>query len=139
LPWAPGDVGDDRVIERAAVTAVAVEGDPTDRRPGLREDAVLGTEVLHVSLREVGVGLDLVDRRHHRRVVEKRGEVFDHEVADPDRADLAGSEQRLQGAVGLEGPVKRRRQGLVQISRSIWSMPSLRALFSKPCSVSSYR
>ena len=65
---------------------------------------MLGTEVLHLSLREVGVDLDLVDRRHHRRAVEQRREVPDHEVADPDRADLALPEQGLEGAVGLERP-----------------------------------
>jgi hypothetical protein len=40
--------------------------------------------------------------------------VLDHEVADTDRADLAVSEQRLQGLVGIQGPVERRRQRLVQ-------------------------
>ena len=75
---------------------------------------MLGAEVLHVALLEVGVALDLVDRRHHRGAIEKRREVLDHEVADPDRADLAVGEQRLQGAVGLQGPVERRRQRLVQ-------------------------
>jgi hypothetical protein len=39
---------------------------------------VLGTEVLHLSLREVGVDLDLVDRRHHRRAAEQPAEVVDH-------------------------------------------------------------
>ena len=71
-------------------------------------------EVLHLSLREVGVALDLVDRRHHRGAVEKRRQVLDHEVADPDRTDLAVSEQGLQGTVGLQRPVERRRQRLVQ-------------------------
>jgi hypothetical protein len=75
---------------------------------------VLGAEVLHLSLREVGVHLDLVDRRHHRRAFQERREVFDHEVADSDRADLAAIEQRLQGTVGFEGPAERRRQRLVQ-------------------------
>ena len=75
---------------------------------------MLGAEVLHLSLREVGVDLDLVDRRHHRGAVEERREVVDIEVADPDRADLAVGEQRLQGTVGLQGPVERRRQRLVQ-------------------------
>lgn len=51
--------------------------------------------------------LDLLDGRHHRRAFEKRREVLDHEVADGDRADLAVGEQRLQGAVGFEGPVER--------------------------------
>jgi hypothetical protein len=49
-----------------------------------------------------------------RRPFEQRREVIDHEVADPDRAVLAVGEQRLQGAVGLHGPVERRRQRLVQ-------------------------
>ena len=75
---------------------------------------MLGIEVLHLSLLKVGVALDLVDRRHHRGALEKRGEVLDHEVADPNRADLAVSEQRLQSTVGLQGLVERRRQRLVQ-------------------------
>ena len=40
--------------------------------------------------------------------------MLDHEIADPDRADLAVSKQGLQGAVGLQGPVERRRQRLMQ-------------------------
>jgi hypothetical protein len=60
------------------------------------------------------VKLDLVDRRHHRGVLKQRREVLHHEVADPDRADLAVGEQRLQGAVGLQRAVKRRGQRLVQ-------------------------
>ena len=43
--------------------AVAVEGDAADRRPRLGEDAVLGVGGLDVGLGEVGVHLDLVDRR----------------------------------------------------------------------------
>jgi hypothetical protein len=73
-----------------------------------------GVEVLHVRLLEVRVALDLVDRWYHRDPVEKRGEVHDGEVADADRADLAVGEQRLQGAVGLQSAVERRRQRLVQ-------------------------
>lgn len=83
------------------MATVAVEGDPADRRPSLGEDAVLGTEVLHLSLREVGVDLDLVDRRHHRRAVGQPAEVVDHEITDPDGPDLAVSKQRLQRPVGL--------------------------------------
>ena len=104
-------------------------------RPGLREDAVFGAEVLHLALREVGVDLDLVDRRHDRCVVEQSGEVLDHEVADPDRADLAVIEQRLQGAVASSVRSKADGSAWCRISRSIWSTPSLRALLSKPCSV----
>jgi hypothetical protein len=60
------------------------------------------------------VELDLVDRREHGGAIEKRREVLDHEVADSDRADLVVSVQRLQGTVGLQGAVERRRQRLVQ-------------------------
>jgi hypothetical protein len=82
--------------------------------------------------------VDLVDRRHHRGAVEERRQVLDHEVADPDRADLAVGEQRLQRTVGLQVRSNADGSGWCRISRSIWSTPSLRALFSKPCSVSSY-
>jgi hypothetical protein len=58
-----GDVSDDRIVKGAAVATVAVEGDAADRRPSLRKDAVLRIEVLDLSLLEVGVALDLVDRR----------------------------------------------------------------------------
>jgi hypothetical protein len=40
--------------------------------------------------------------------------VLDHEVADPDRADFAVSEQALRGTVSLEGPIECRGQRLVQ-------------------------
>ena len=94
--------------------AVAVERDATDRRPRLGEDAVLGAELLHLALREVRVHLDLVHRGHHRRGVQQRGQVIDHEVADPDRTDLTVGQQLLQGAVCLQGLVEFRRQRLVQ-------------------------
>ena len=61
--------GSSRVLP---VLAVAVEGDAADRRPGLGEDAVLGAEGLHLGLLEVGVDLDLVDRRHDRGVSQQR-------------------------------------------------------------------
>ena len=99
---------------------------------------MLGAEVLDVWLLEVGMALDLVDRRHHRGAVEKRGEVHDGEVADPDRADLAVGEQRLQGAVGLEGPVERRRERLMEDQQIDLLDAELAALFSKACSVLSY-
>ena len=79
-----------------------------------REDAVLGAEGLDLGLGEVGVHLDLVDGRHDLGAVEQRGQVVDHEVADADRADLAVGQQRLQGAVGLEGAVERAGQRLVE-------------------------
>ena len=109
-----GDLADHRVLERAAVLAVAVEGDAADRRPRLGQDAVLGAERLDLALLEVRVHLDLVDRRHDRRLRQERGEVVDHEVADPDGAHLAVVEQRLQRPVRLQGLVELRRQRLVQ-------------------------
>ena len=45
---------------------------------------------------------------------EQGGEVVDHEVADPDRADLPVGEQRLQRPVRLQGRLELRRQRLVQ-------------------------
>ena len=50
---------------------------------------MLGAESLHLRLDEVGVHLDLVDRRDDLGAVEQSAEVVDHEVADADRADLA--------------------------------------------------
>src|SRR5437764_7776352 len=58
--------------------------------------------------------LDLIDRRHHRAPIEERRKVLDHEVTDPDRADLAVSEQTLQRAVCPQRSVERRRQRLVE-------------------------
>jgi len=62
---------------------------------------VSGVELPHRPLGEVGVALDLIDGRHHRNGIQKRGEVLDHEVADPDGADPAFGEQGFEGAVRL--------------------------------------
>ena len=75
---------------------------------------MLGAEALDLTLLKVGVDLDLVDRRHDSGVIEERSEVFDHEVADSDRANLAVGQQRLEGAVGLQGAFEGRGQSLVQ-------------------------
>src|SRR5919206_895607 len=74
------DAADHRILQRRGVAAVAVEGDAADRRPRLREDAVLLAEGLNVGLGEVGVLLDLVDGRDDRGVLEQPSEVIDHEV-----------------------------------------------------------
>ena len=50
-------------VER--VRALPVERDTADRCPRLVEDAVLVVEREQLRLPEVGVDLDLVDRRHH--------------------------------------------------------------------------
>jgi len=46
--------------------------------------------------------------------IEQHHEVLDHEVADPDSADLALGEEGLEGAVGLQGPLERRGERLVE-------------------------
>ena len=101
-----GDVADDRVVQCAGVDAIAVEGDAADRRPRLRDDAVLDAECLHFLLLEVGVALDLVDRGYDGGLFEERLEMFDHEVADADRANLAVAEQRFESAVGVKRAVE---------------------------------
>ena len=58
-------------------------------------------EFLHSPLREVRMDLDLVDRRHHLAAIEQSRQALDHEVADPNGADLAVREQGLESAVGL--------------------------------------
>ena len=133
-----GDPGDGRVFERAGVLAVAVEGDAADRRPGLGEDAVLGVERLDLGLLEVRVDLDLVDRRARRRGVEQlRSRWSTMKLLTPIARTLPSAEQRLQGPVGVEGLVESVGSAWCRISRSIWSTPSLPALLSKPCRVSS--
>src|ERR1700689_656244 len=107
-----GDAENDRVLERARVLAVAVEGDAPDWRPGLRQDAVPVTELLNSSLLEVGVDLYLIDGRHDRGAVEQPGQVLDHEVADADGADLAVLEEGFKRTVGRRGLVEVRRQRL---------------------------
>ena len=68
---------DDGIVEGAGVLAVAVEGDAADGRPGLGENPVLGAEGLDLGLGEVGVKLDLVDRRDDRGALQQRREVVD--------------------------------------------------------------
>src|SRR5512133_3852678 len=82
--------------------------------PGLGQDLVLGAEGLYLSLLEVGVNLDLVDCRDHGGAFEQRGEVLDHEVADPDGSYLPLGKQRLQGLVSLQGRLEVRGQRLMQ-------------------------
>jgi hypothetical protein len=60
-----GDLADHRVLQSRAVGTVAVERYSADGRPGLVEDAVLAVKCEQLGLPEVGVDLDLVDRRHH--------------------------------------------------------------------------
>lgn len=58
--------------------------------------------------------LDLVDRRHHRRLSKQILEVARHEVADADGANLAGGGQVLERPVGVEGAINCRGQRLMQ-------------------------
>jgi hypothetical protein len=66
------DLVDDRVRQGAAVGAVPVEGDAADRRPRLGQDPVLGVDRQELGLPKVGVHLDLVHSRHHRRGRQQR-------------------------------------------------------------------
>ena len=140
LAVAFGDGCDGLVVHHAAalVAPPRVERDSADRRPRLREDAVLGVGALHVGLGEVGVQLDLVHGRNDGRGLEQPVEVRRREVADPDRPHASVGVQRLEGLVGGDRARRSvRGSGWCRISRSSWSTPSLRVAFSKACSVSS--
>lgn len=108
------DLPDHRVLESASGCAVSVEGDPADRRPRLGQDPLLGVDLEELGLPEVRVHLDLVHRGHHRRRRHQPAQVGRHEVADPDRTDLAVGQQSLQRLVGGDGELELSRQGLVQ-------------------------
>lgn len=72
--------------------------------------------------RSTDVHLDLVHGRYDRRRVEQRGGVVDHEVVDPDGADLAVGEQRpgrLCSIAELIRPVCRRA------GRHLWAVAGL--------------
>jgi hypothetical protein len=86
----------------------------------------------------IDVGGDLVERLAVAPRRRRPPACSTMKLLTTDRADLAVGEHRLKRAVRLQSATERRRQHLVQISKSIWSTPSLRALFSKPCRVSSY-
>ena len=110
----PGDTEDGRVIEGALCGAVPIGRDAADRRPRLRQDAVLGVHRSALRLGEIGMQFNLVDSRHHVRLRQQRLEVFRQEVADADRPHLAVGQQRLKRPVGLDRPIKGGRQRLVQ-------------------------
>ena len=78
------------------------------------QDATLGVQGLHLTLLKIGMHLDLIHRRHHRGLLQQPGQVLDHEVADPDRADLPVAEQALQPPIGLQRRPELRRQRLMQ-------------------------
>jgi hypothetical protein len=62
---------------------------------------VLGAELLDLALLEVGVDLDLVDRRHDLRLLQQRGEVVDHEGNTPrPRAGIVMSLLRVTFVMG---------------------------------------
>src|SRR6478735_6320590 len=109
-----GDLADLRIVERRRAAVTAIAGDATHRRPGLRQNPVLGVRLLRLGLGEVRVDLDLVDRGDDRRPLQQRREVFGHEVADPDRAYPPVRQQRLQRLVGADRLVEVGGQRLVQ-------------------------
>lgn len=80
----------------------------------LRHDAVGGIRRLCRGLREVGVQLNLVDRRHDGRVLEEALQVRGLEVADPNRRHLPVGKERLERSVCRDGGVEYPGGGLVQ-------------------------
>jgi hypothetical protein len=105
---------DDRVCERAPLRVTSVDHDSTNRRPGLRQNAMRGVDSADGPLREIWVYLDLVHGRYDVDLLEERVHVFRHEIAHADRPDLAIAQQRLQRVVGLDGQVETRRKWLVE-------------------------
>jgi hypothetical protein len=95
LPVLARDVQNRLVIE-GPLLAAAVGGDPTDRRPGLRQDAVLSVQTLQRSLLKVRMHFDPIDDGHDGNVSYQALEVLGHEVADADGADLSLCEQLLE-------------------------------------------
>ncbi len=72
------------------------------RAPRLGGDAVLGVQGAQLGLREVGVQLDLVERRLHLGLLEQQLQVRHPEVRDADRADPALGVQLLEGAPDVQ-------------------------------------
>src|SRR3954468_3002613 len=99
-----GDAGHDRVVEQPVASP--------ERAPRLGDDAVPVVELARLLLREPRVQLDLVDRRHDRRLAEQSLEVRHGEVRHTDRAyapvcvQLLESPPRVDVEVTLRsGPV----------------------------------
>ena len=65
-------------------------------------------------LLEVGVQLDLVDRRHHRGFRQQPLQHLGHEVAHADGAHAAVGQQLFQRLVRAEGAIELAGQRLVQ-------------------------
>ena len=97
----PRDLLQRRVVECALLTTT-VRSDPADRRPGLRQNAVLGVQTLQRRLLEVRMHFDLVDGRYDGRLSQQALKVVGHEVAHANRAYLAVGEQLLERAVRVQ-------------------------------------
>lgn len=92
-------LGHDRIVAASA-----------QRVPRLQRDVVLREERLELGLREVGVALDLVDRRDDLALVEDALRLGNVEVRQADRANLAFLMRLLEDAVSRD----RVAGGLVQ-------------------------
>ena len=102
LPDRVGDLGDHRIVEDGALG---------DRRPRLGRDAVRLAVRADLVVEEVGVELDLVDRRHVVALGREALEMVDLEVRDADRARAAVALELLERLPGRdEVAVVERRQ-----------------------------
>ena len=96
---------------------------------------MLGVDLEQLGLPEVGVHLDLVDRRHDLGLGQQPVEVSRHEVGDADRTHLAVGVQLLQRPVGADGQVELAGQRLVQDQQVDLLDAELAGALSKACSV----
>ena len=88
-----GEAGDDRVGEQ-----VAALGERAHASVAMPASVLARADLV---LLQVGVQLDLVDRRHDLGAVEQPAQVLGLEVGDADRADPAVEVEPLQRAPGL--------------------------------------
>src|SRR5699024_1049563 len=67
---------------------------------------MLTVSLLNATLAEVGVDLDLVDRRYDIGVSQQPLQVLGHKVADPNCSDLPFGQEGFQAAVSGQGALE---------------------------------
>ncbi len=82
----------------------------TERTPRLGADPMRVVERTKLLLRELGVQLDLVDRRRYVRFGEESLQVRDLEVGHADRAHPPVRQQPLEGPPGFDVLVEHRQR-----------------------------
>src|SRR5699024_8530702 len=90
LSMSLGNLTDRRVFQRTCpiIAPAGIVCDSTNRIPRLVNDSMLTVSLLNATLAEVGVDLDLVDRRYHIGFSQQPLQVLGHKVADPNCSDL---------------------------------------------------